>query len=101
MYTLIGLQETVVHKGPWIARIHKPASRLCVRLVVNRWTSLTDGNAAQKKWARRRIVEDVSRAYPTATWVIQILVSVIIKWLVSRQFLGVGKTIDEARAESN
>lgn len=99
MYTLIGLQETVARKGPWAARIHKPASRLCVRLIVNRWDSLTNGNAAEKKWAKNRIVDDVAKTYPAATWVIQILVSVIIKWLVSRRFLGVDQAIDRVHSE--
>jgi len=59
---------------------------MAVRLIAKRWGSLIEGNSAEKKWAKKRIVTEICNAYPVPIWVIQILVSVIIKWMLARKF---------------
>ena len=92
MHTLFGLQETVSRRGPWAVRIHKPMTRMIVRLIVKLWGSLTKGSDSEKKWAKRRIIKDVSHSYPVAVWVIQIL-----KWMLNRRHLGLDQTIAEIK----
>lgn len=97
MHTILGLQETISYRGPWLARLYKPISRMAVRLIVSRWGSLIEGDQAEKKWATNRIVTAICAAYPVPVWAIQILVSVIIKWMLRHRHLGLDQTIAELK----
>jgi hypothetical protein len=83
--TLSGFQETVLKRGPLMARFMKEPSKRIVRMVVLRWASLTAG-PEEAKWAKKRIKEDVVAAYPFwAAFLLKILVSLIIKWIMSNR----------------
>jgi hypothetical protein len=93
--TIAGLQLEASTKGPWLSRGFPSVTKQTVLLAARHWRTLT-ASQGERRWAIKKIKSEISKAFPVIyAWLIKMVVSLVIYWLLSKRSLEFDKEMEE------
>ena len=97
--TIDELCGAVFTEGPKMTRTFRGTTRTVIERIVYYWPMLTS-TPGERKWAKKRIVNDVKAIHPLVVKVlIELLVLAIIKWFFSNRSVGLNRLMLRLRHE--
>jgi hypothetical protein len=93
--TIAGLQLEASIKGPWLSRAFPSVTEQTVLLVARHWRPIT-ASQGERRWAIKKIKSEISKAFPLIyAWLIKMVVSLVIYWILSKRSLEFDKEMEE------